>query len=126
MSALNKIADWLDPGRKAKAAYAAEAVDHLDQTVNDLVAKLASSASTTIVLRKQIEALRDALFVVRAYTIDALDDAQEALDGLGARSKGRPAAAATVEAVKADLKQIADVLADTGTIGEAGPVKVAA
>jgi hypothetical protein len=125
MSALKKIADWLDPGRAAQAANDTEALDNINATVNDLVKKLASSAATTIVLRKQIKSLRDALFVLRAYTIDALDDAQEALDGLSARSKGRPAAAATVEAVKADLKQIADVLADTGTIGSQ-PVKVAA
>jgi len=125
MSALKKIADWLDPGRKAKSAYDAETVDHLDQTVNDLVKKLASSAATTIVLRKQVKSLRDALFVARAYTMDALDDAQDALDAMPARSKNRPAASGAVEAVKLDLKSFADVLADTGTIGTE-PVKVAA
>lgn len=89
-------------------------------TYNEDLQKRLGSAATTIASHMQVTAaLRNALRVAKPYVQDALEDAEKALNKLGATSKQRPAAAAAMLAVGDDLKKITSAMnANAATNGQ--------
>lgn len=110
MSALKKIANWLDPVRTTDAANTNDTVDYLNETVNDLVQKLSYCAATNVHLRHQVGALRSSLIAARPYVMGSYDDTLADFEALSVRSKKRSVVGAVLEAVKMDLQIIANAL----------------
>ena len=88
-------------------------VAQLRSANNNLIDKLAHAANNIASLRDQRERLRNELMVARQYVLDASNQIDDELDTLGPRSKKRVALQATLAAVNADLKSIADTLVET-------------
>jgi len=124
MSILRKIADWIDPSRaqeivdtKASLDFHRDAVNEMSETiearaksVDDMADKLSAAATQINRLRDANKALSSALFIARAYAMDAYDDEEATLSKLGTKSTKRPMQLALVEAIKSDLKQIVNAL----------------
>lgn len=130
LSLIHRIADYVDPRRKAHITYHTQVADHSfkvntelrsaleakNGSTQGLVDKLGDAALSITKLRDGVKSLRAALFVTRAYAMDDYDDALAALEALPVRSKKRPEAELLLATIKTDLKKIADVLAATGAL----------
>lgn len=127
MSFRQRLADWIHPAgaddlheTKGRLANAQIAIDEMSRTherhqiANEhLVNKLSDAADSLGKVRGHRKTLRETLMMARAYAMDAYDDEMAKLDKLPASSKKRTEQAAVVEAIKADLKDIADALSAT-------------
>ena len=113
------IADLIYPAGKRREEDDAATTQSLANMRDDLLSKLGSAAMETIKLRANVSKLRVGLLITRQYAMDAYDVELKKLEAMSPRSKSRVAQTAVVEAVKSDLKQIADTLVATGDAGAA-------
>ena len=88
-------------------------IDTLNKSVNNLATKLGEAAKTITELRDHRKRLREELMTARAYIIDTTEDVEDEIAGLAVRSKKRAPLEATLAAINADLKKIADLLVET-------------
>ena len=126
MSLIHKIADYLDASRVHMLKHHNDIITVQSTAISELrgvveangqtVERLGDAAMNITKLRTAIKALRDELFVARSYVIDASDELDEQLAALPVRSKKRAPTEATLAAVHADLKRIADTLASTSAL----------
>lgn len=88
-------------------------IETQSKAVDNLAAKVAEAAQTITTLRDHRLKLRNELLAARAYVLDTSDYIEEELETVSPRSKKRAPLEATLAAVNADLKKIADLLVET-------------
>lgn len=127
MGILATIAGWLNPELPERFAdlenkLIRSEVDYRNtlfdletykRSTENLATKLAETAKTINELRDHRKRLREELLIARQYVLDTSNELDDELDGLGPRSRKRTLLEATLAAVNADLKRIADLLVET-------------